>query len=104
MIAEAIDTAVTLGWALLAWIVLTAVFATAALYAVIAAGWWVWRGVWRAVRALIARRAPSACATRALGRAVALAPSEKLHGPPGALHANPPRTTPTWARTDKEAA
>lgn len=65
---------------------------------------WPLRGVWRAARALMARRAPSACDRRALGRAVALASSEKLHGPPGALHANPPRTTPTWARTDKEAA
>lgn len=62
------------------------------------------RGVWRTARALIARRAPSACATRALGRAVALASGEKLTAPPGARHANPPRTTPRWARTDTEEA
>lgn len=35
MIAEAIDTLFTLGWALLAWIALTAAAATLALYAVV---------------------------------------------------------------------
>lgn len=104
MIAEAVDAAIAVGWALLVWIVLTAVAATAALYAVIAAGWWVCRGAWRTVRALIPRRAPSACATRALGRTVALASGETLPAPPEAHHVNPPRTTPTWARTDTEEA
>lgn len=61
---------------------------------------WPLRGVWRAARALMARRAPSVCATRALGRAVALASGETLPAPPEALHANRPRTTPTWARKD----
>lgn len=37
MIAEAVDTAFTLGWALLAWIVLTAAVAVAAVYAVVVA-------------------------------------------------------------------
>lgn len=46
MIAEAIDAAVTVGWALLAWIVLTAAFATAALYVVVAAVWAVVRFIW----------------------------------------------------------
>ncbi|WP_406156921.1 hypothetical protein [Streptomyces canus] len=37
MIADAVDTAVTLGWALLAWIVLTAAVGVAAVYAVVVA-------------------------------------------------------------------
>lgn len=45
MIAEAIDAAIAVGWALLAWIVLTAVVATAALYAVVAVAWWDADGV-----------------------------------------------------------
>lgn len=65
---------------------------------------WPLRGAWRAGRALMARRAPSACVWRALGRAVALASVETPIAPPGALHTNPPRATPTWARTDTEEA
>ncbi len=37
MIADAVDTLITLGWALAAWIFLCAVFATLALYAAVAA-------------------------------------------------------------------
>ena len=37
MSADAVDTAVTLGWALLVWIVLTAAAAVAAVYAVVVA-------------------------------------------------------------------
>ena len=37
MIADAVDTAVTLGWALLVWIVLTAAASVAAVYAVVVA-------------------------------------------------------------------
>lgn len=46
MIAEVIGAAFTVGWALLAWIVLTAVVATAALYAVVVAVWAVVRFIW----------------------------------------------------------
>ena len=100
MIAEAVDAAVAVGWALLVWIVLLAVAATCALYAVVVAVW----VAWRTVRALMARRAPSACDRRALGRAVALASGETVTAPPEAAPAFPVRATPTWARTDKEAA
>lgn len=62
------------------------------------------RGVWRAARALIARRVPSACAWRAVGRAVALASGETPLAPPVPIPALPARAVPTWARTDKEAA
>lgn len=104
MIHEAIDAAITVGWALLAWIVLSAVFATAALYAVVAVGWWVWRGVWRAARALIPRRAPSACDRRVVGRAVALASGGTVTEPSAPTPALPARAVPTWAQPDKEAA
>ncbi|GAA3852142.1 hypothetical protein GCM10023084_02910 [Streptomyces lacrimifluminis] len=60
------------------------------------------RGVWRTARALIARRAPSACDRRALGRAVALASGETVTAPPVAVLAPPVRPTPAWARTDTE--
>lgn len=63
MIADAIDTVFTLGWALLAWIVLTAAAATLALYAVVAV---VWAPVHAARKALGAAFAASG-AVRALG-------------------------------------
>ena len=62
------------------------------------------RGVWRASRALIARRAPSACDRRALGRAAALASVQTLTHPPAPAEAVPARAVPTWARPDTEEA
>ncbi|MFF5842156.1 hypothetical protein ACFY74_11885 [Streptomyces massasporeus] len=47
MIAEAIDTAITLGWGLAAWIVLLALAAALALHTVIAVLWWTLRALWR---------------------------------------------------------
>lgn len=96
MIHEAIDTAVTLGWALLVWIVLTAAFATGALYAVVAVAWWVARTVWAllgsgaALYARLRREQPS--------------PAPE---PPGvAERRSGPRIrpAPSWARTDTEEA
>lgn len=55
MIAEAVDTVITLGWALLAWIALCVLVAVLALHAVIAGVWATVRGVLRAGRALCAR-------------------------------------------------
>lgn len=55
MIAEAIDTVWTLGWALLAWIALTAAFGVLGLYAVAVGVWAVGRGLWRCVAPLSAR-------------------------------------------------
>ncbi|WP_406170222.1 hypothetical protein OIE52_39020 [Streptomyces canus] len=85
MIADAVDTAVTLGWALLVWIVLMAAVGVAAVYAVV-----------------VAVAAPVNAAREALAGAVAA--SRALN----ALreHQNAPRalTGPSWARTDKEAA
>jgi hypothetical protein len=88
VIAEAIDTAFTLGWAFLIWLVVVAFFAGVALYAVVVT---------------------VACACRAVRRGVAAAlalvqrPSapELLPEPHEPPHAH---TAPSWARTDKDAA
>ena len=94
MIAEAVDAAITVGWALLVWVVLMAVAATCALYTLVVA---------------------AACAVLAVRRGVVAVLSLVQHssGPevvriaPEAADARPAlplRATPTWARTDEEAA
>lgn len=90
MIAEAIDAAIAVGWALLAWIVLTAVVATAALYAVVVA---------------------VACAVLAVRRGVVAVLSLVQHSSGGEVVRDahdapetPSRPAPAWARTGKEAA
>lgn len=45
MIAEAIDTAYTIGWAIVAWIVIGAAAATAVLVTVVLGIHWVWRAI-----------------------------------------------------------
>jgi hypothetical protein len=97
VIAEAVDTLQTLGWALAVWIVLTAGAATLALYAVTVIVW----TLLRPLRALWPRRA-------------VCAPAGGPHGPTGDSrnHPEPPRPpqrrtshpAPTWAQPDKEAA
>ncbi len=131
MIAEAFDTAVTLGLALLAWIALTAAVATAGLVSLCVAVVWVCRGVWRGVAASLAAvgvsravpevRSPQGAAD---GRTRPRAPSD---GPCAGLSwresapqgsgapfsvpdtRRPPQTrtarpAPAWARTDKDTA
>lgn len=88
VIAEAIDTALTLGWALAVWIVLLAAVAGAALYAVVVTVACACRAVWRGVAAALA----------ALQRPSGPESLPEPHEPPHA------RTAPSWARTDKEAA
>jgi hypothetical protein len=93
VIAEAIDTVITIGWALLAWIILTAVFATLALYTLVVTAWTVCRAVWRAGRAawraVRGRHAPD---------------SRPQPVPCGSRDANTPqratqaRSVPSWAR------
>jgi hypothetical protein len=48
VIAEAIDTALTLGWALLGWITVLAVFGTICIFTAAATGAWTARLIWRA--------------------------------------------------------
>lgn len=50
MIAEAIDTLWTLGWALLAWIVVGATVVTVGLLGTVAAVWGAWRWLYARVR------------------------------------------------------
>lgn len=49
MIAEAIDTLITLGWAVLAWVAVLAAFATIVLLAGTAVGMWAAQTLWRRV-------------------------------------------------------
>jgi hypothetical protein len=104
VIAEAVDAAISVGWALLAWIVLAAVFATAIGFALVVAAWAVARIVRRTVRAAMPRRTPSACAWRPWRRPTPLASVETPTEPPEARPALPVRATPAWARTDTEEA
>lgn len=99
MIAEAIDAAESVIRALLLWIVAAAVFATAALYTVVVAGWAMWRalrGAWTAMRPRTDSLAPLA----------AEQPAEDPQSPHAAerISAAPLRPVPAWARTDEEAA
>lgn len=94
MIAEAIDAATAVGLALLVWIVLAAAVATAALFAVVAAGWAVWRATVAAVKA--------ACAWISWRLVVELPPQAPPEGAsvpvaPRGRAANP---APSWARKD----
>jgi hypothetical protein len=86
VIAEAIDTVWTLGWALLVWIVLTAVAATLAGWTVVVAVVWAGRALWRGVtgvRALVQHsEAP-----------------ELLPEPRKPADARTAASTPTWTRT-----
>lgn len=47
MIAEAVDTAITLGWALLGWIIFLATIGSILVLAAIATGTWTIRYAWR---------------------------------------------------------
>lgn len=99
MIAEAIDAATAVGLALLTWIVLAAAVLTAALFAVVAAGWVVWRvlsGAWRRGRPRKPVTAPLA-AEQPAGDPEPLCAAERNP-------ATPHRTPPTRARTDTEEA
>ena len=49
MIAEAVDTLITLGWALAGWLIFFATVASILTLAAIATGAWAARGAWRAV-------------------------------------------------------
>lgn len=99
MISEAIAAAESVVRALLLWIVAAAALATTALYAVVAAGWAVWRvlrGAWTAMRPRTDSLAPLA----------AEQPTEDPESPCVAerIPTPPLRPVPAWARTDKEAA
>jgi membrane protein implicated in regulation of membrane protease activity len=98
VIPEAIAAAESVIRALLLWIVIAAALATAALFAVLAAGWAVWRTTVAAAKAV--------CAWLSWRPAAELpphAPTEGADAPvaPRGRTANP---VPAWARTEEEAA
>ena len=99
MIAEAVDAAVSVGWALLVWVVLMAVFATAALYAVVVTVWVVGRSVWRVLRGAWTAMRPR---TDSLAPLAAEQPTEDPEPPRTAerISAPPLRPAPSWARKD----
>lgn len=58
--AEAVQVLVALGWALAGWVVVLSAVGTVGVLAVVAAVWWMGRAVWRAIRARMPRRGPTA--------------------------------------------
>ncbi|MFD4547228.1 hypothetical protein [Streptomyces sp. NPDC058466] len=86
MIAEAVDTATSIGWAIAAWIVLTAAAATLALYTVVVTAAWPCRAAAEAVTAALA-------ASRAV---------RALHGQPDRYRPSQARAAPQWARGERD--
>lgn len=84
MIAEAVDTATAIGWAIVAWIVAAAAVFTVCLFTGILVGAWGWK---------TARRALS----RRCGAPEAPEAAPDVHGAPEAPQG---RTAPSWARDD----
>jgi hypothetical protein len=97
VIAEAIAAAESVIRALLVWIVLAAVVLTAAGFAVVVAGWAVWRATVAAAKAV--------CAWLSWRLASELPPQDPPEGAPApeVAHART-RPAPSWARTEEEAA
>lgn len=93
MIAEAIDTAYTIGWAIVAWIILTAAAGTLALYTLAVTAWTVCRLIWRAGHA--AWRAIRRRHTPASPPHTVPCDSSDANTPQKATQA---RSVPSWAR------
>lgn len=91
MIHEAIDAAITVGWALLAWIAVLAAAATVAVFTLIAAPVVAWQAVTRGVAAGLA-------AVQGTGAGEAEGGAEKT------ADAHTAARGPSWARTDTEEA
>lgn len=94
MIGEAVDTVITLGWALLAWIAVLAAVASVVLLAGTAVGAWAVRGLWRTSRTAGARARRSAPVSRPETLSRATRDTGTL---PSASQA-PSRPAPTWSR------
>jgi hypothetical protein len=92
VIAEAVDTVLTLGWALAGWIAVGALAAALALHTLLAVVWWAGRWAWRACRsAWSAMRAPERGSRDSRDAGDAPKPAERRTAP---------RPTPPWAHTD----
>lgn len=97
MIAEAVGTVVTLGWALAAWITAAALVAAVVLHTVAGIVWWAWRVVraaWAAAASFSTHSRRCSASDGAGGGFPAPDPERPAEA----------RTAPSWARTDKEAA
>jgi hypothetical protein len=97
VIAEAVDTAVTLGWALAAWIAVGAFVAAVVLLGGTAVGAWAVRGLWRTVWR--ARPRARLCAPAGAPQG----PSQDSRVPATAPELSRRRSephTPQWARKD----
>ena len=84
MIAEAIDTALTIGYALAGWVIFGATVAAILALAAIACGAWGVRALWR-------RCAPVSRPQEPPGESSAATP------PPGPAQSRTARRTPSWA-------
>ena len=91
MIAEAIDAAVSVGWALLVWVLLLAAAATAALYALVVTAALACMAVTRGIHACLA-------AIQQGGG------TEVEAGTQDAAEDRTDARGPSWARTDTEEA
>jgi hypothetical protein len=101
VIAEAIDTAVTLGWALLVWVLLLGVVGSLAVYAVVAGVWCACRAITRGGAAVSAAMAPRKPLTAPLAPELPPGDPEPATAPQRRTAAH----APTWAQPDtKEAA
>ena len=98
MIPMAIDTAVTIARALLAWLAILAAVLTVALFTSVLTGAWAWQTVATSVK--------TARAWLSWRQAGFEAPEVDGEGPgapePSSARTAPP--APAWARADKEAA
>lgn len=91
MIAEAVDTAFTLGWALAVWVLLLAAVATAAVWMLLVLTAVACMAVSRGVRA-------------ALAALQHLRADREPHGAHEASRDRTARSRPTWAQPEQDAA
>jgi hypothetical protein len=90
VIAEAIDTVLTLGWALAAWIVGLALAAALALHTVLAVVWWLGRAAFRACAGLYGRLSAVEAPNEGQGPQL----------PSSAPRSRTRRPVPSWAHTE----
>jgi hypothetical protein len=95
VIAEAIDTVWTLGWALFGWFVLCAVFALCTLAVTVAFACRVTVRAAMGARAWLSWRLPAELPPQA---------PREVQAPPEASQRRTARTAPSWAQPDEEAA
>ena len=98
MITMAIDTAVTIARALLAWLAILAAVLTITLFTTVLTGAWAWQTVATSVK--------TARAWLSWRQTGPEAPEVDGEGPgaPEPADAHAARSAPAWADTDKEAA